>query len=105
MTLAEDLLSVWHQVMADGRGEVELRGLKCSVTKTRGRGLRTVSFASGDQVIDGVEQNPEKDSRWGKLAREGSRIMQFSCRRRFFANVCDGHLLRYPAWKSLGLPE
>jgi hypothetical protein len=31
--------------------------------------------------------------------------MQFSVNRRYVANVCEGKLLRYPAWRSLNLPE
>ena len=105
MTLAEDLILVWQHTMVEDRPEVELRGAKHRVSRTRASGLRVVAFPRDDQLIEGIEQNPEKDSRWGKLAREGSRIMQFSCRGRYFANVCDGRVMHYPAWKSLALPE
>jgi hypothetical protein len=53
----------------------------------------------------GIEQNPATKSRWAALAREGSRIMQFRCQGRYVANVCEGKLLRYPAWTALALPE
>jgi len=53
----------------------------------------------------GIEQNPKTASRWAELARQGNRIMQFRCSGRYVANVCEGKLLRYPAWKALELPE
>jgi len=105
MTLAETLVAVWQQVLAEGRSVVELEGEAYPVGHTRAKGLRTVEFTFGGHRIDGFEQNPQTSSRWAQLAREGQRIMQFSMGRRYFANVCEGKLLRYPAWKSLGLPE
>jgi hypothetical protein len=29
------------------------------------------------RVLEAIEQNPEKASRWGKLAREGHQVVQF----------------------------
>ncbi|MGH7866735.1 MAG: hypothetical protein ACREP9_03645, partial [Candidatus Dormibacteraceae bacterium] len=55
--------------------------------------------------IDGIEQNPRTSSRWAKLATQGKRIMQFSHRGKYVGNVCEGELLRYPAWEVLNLPE
>ncbi len=105
MTLAETLISVWQQVLVEEKPAVELEGTTFPVDRTRTRKLRTVRFACGTRRLDGIEQNPETDSRWAALAREGKRIMQFSCGRRYFANVSEGHLTRYPAWFALGLPE
>ena len=105
MTLAEQLVSVCQQVMRDGRDDVELAGHRYRVGRTRAQGLRYVEFVYGDATVEGIEQNPARASRWAKLAQEGQRIMQFSCRRRYFANVCEGRVLRYPAWASLALPD
>jgi hypothetical protein len=105
MTLGEALISVWKQVMAEGGDRVELQGESFPVGHTRAKKLRTVRFRAGDYEFDGIEQNPQTGSRWAQLAREGKRIMQFSHQRRYVANVCEGKLLRYPAWKSMGLPE
>ncbi len=105
MTLADVLLSVWKQAMADESPEVEVEGRRYPVDRTRGKHLRVVALLVYDQAIEGIEQNPETSSRWAKLAKEGQRIMQFSCRGRYFANVGEGRLTRYPAWKALGLPE
>lgn len=105
MDLSEALVEVWRQVLAEQLPEVRLGAQNVGVTRSRNQRLRVVSFTFGEHKIDGVEQNPEKPSRWGQLAREGKRILQFSSRSRYFANVCEGALTRYPAWKALGLPE
>ena len=105
MTLAEALVSVWQQVLAEGKQAVELLGETYRVGRTRSRKLRTVDFTFGGSQITGIEQNPETGSRWAVLARQGKRIMQYSCGGRYFANVCDGRLIRYPAWKDLDLPN
>jgi len=105
MTLGDLMVRLSQQVLVDGLDEVEVEGRGCRVGRTRGQGLRIVSFVYQGFAIDGIEQNPEKTSRWAQLAREGHRIMQFRFDRRFVGNVCDGRLLRYPAWKGKGLPE
>ncbi len=105
MTLGETLISVWQQALAEGKRAVELEGKSYRVGATRAKKLRTVEFTFGSYHIDGIEQNPQTASRWAALAREGKRVMQFSLNRRYIANVCEGKLLRYPAWKSLKLPE
>jgi len=105
MTLGEALISVWKQALDEGKKTVELEGKRYAVTATRAKKLRTVEFDFDECHLTGIEQNPQTASRWAALAREGQRIMQFSSERRYFANVCEGKLTRYPAWKSLGLPE
>jgi len=105
MSLADSLVEVWRQALVEDRPEVELSGQRCRVTQTRAQHLRVVMFQFEDRVIEGIEQNPQKESRWAKLAQEGKRIMQFRIQRRYIGNVCEGRLLRYPAWKGLGLPD
>ncbi len=105
MTLSGLLISAWQQTLVDGLDRVYLDGTAYEVARTRAKGLRFLTFAHGDQAIEGIEQNPETKSNWAHLAREGKRIMQFRVRGRYIANVCEGTLLRYPAWKSMGLPE
>ncbi len=105
MTLGEALISVWRQVLEEGREAAELEGECFPVTATRAKRLRTVTFQFGGHRLDGIEQNPQTGSRWAELARQGERIMQFSVNRRYVGNVCEGKLLRYPAWRSLHLPE
>ena len=105
MTLGEALISVWRQALEEGREAVELASERFPVTVTRAKKLRSVEFRFGEHRLDGIEQNPLTGSRWDELARQCQRIMQFSVNRSYVANVCEGKLLRYPAWRSLNLPE
>lgn len=105
MRLAELLVEVWRTVLVEGAPEVTVTGVVRRVGRTRNQGLKTVAFTVGEAVVEGIEQNPHTSSRWAKLAQEGQRIMQFSCRGRYFANVCEGKLTRYPSWQGLGLPD
>jgi ABC-type amino acid transport substrate-binding protein len=105
MTLRETLISTWQQALSEGRDDIELEGETYPVTVSRAKGLRMVVFNVGPYRMVGIEQNPRTESRWAELARGGKRIMQFRCRGRYVANVCEGKLVRYPAWKALELPE
>ena len=105
MTLSDAMISVWQQVLGERRDEIELEGRTHRVALLRSKGLRMVEFEFGPHAIVGIEQNPKTESRWAQLARQGSRIMQFRCNGLYVANVCEGKLLRYPAWKALELPE
>jgi len=71
----EILKSVAEQMM--GAGEVVVEGRKSKVTRTGARRLRTVRFVMGGKEYQAIEQNPEKPSRWGELARKGHRVVQF----------------------------
>jgi len=105
MNTEEALISVWKQVLMDGNDKVELGREVFPVTFLRAKRLKMVEFKVGDFAIAGIEQNPKTSSRWAELARQGKRIMQFRCQGRYIANVCEGKLLSYPAWRALGLPE
>jgi hypothetical protein len=105
MTLGEALISAWQQALGEGRDDIELESETYPVTVSRAKGLRMVKFDLGPHHVVGIQQNPKTESRWAELARQGNRIMQFRCKGRYVANVCEGKLLRYPAWKALELPE
>jgi len=105
MTLGDTLISTWRQALREGRDNAELEGETYPVTVSRPKGLRVVVFKVGPHQMVGIEQNPRTESRWAELARAGNRIMQFRCKGRYVANVCEGKLVRYPAWKALELPE
>ncbi len=105
MTLGDTLISIWQQVLDEGKPTVDLEGKTYSVGRTRAKRLRMVRFDYSDYRLDGIEQNPATTSQWAALTREGKRIMQFSCQNRYVANVCEGNLRRYPAWNALRLPE
>ena len=105
MTLGETLISVWQQSLAEGKERVDLGERHYPVRLFRAKKLRSVNFSLGESSIIGIEQNPATNSRWAALAREGKKIMQFRCKGRYVANVCEGKVLRYPAWKALALSE
>lgn len=103
MTLAETLISVWKQVLLEGKKEVRLGPQSYPVKQTRSRKLAAVDFEYAGVPLTGLEQNPQKSSRWAQLARKGKKIMQFSCQGRYVGNVCEGRLTRYAAWHDLRL--
>ncbi len=104
-TLGELLIDVWGQVLSEGKSSVALPSGTYPVTRTRSQGLRIVYFLHGEHRIEGIEQNPLKTSTWAKRASQGERIIQFKVNGRYIANVAEGKLTRYPAWKAQGLPE
>ena len=67
--------------------------------------LRTLHFNYFDYGVDGIEQKPHAASSRASLAREGKRVMQFSYKHRYFADVCKGKLTHRPSWYDLRLPE
>jgi hypothetical protein len=71
----EILIAVAEQLM-NGK-EVVIEDRASRVTRTGAQRLRTVRFVMDGKEYQGIEQNPEKPSRWGKLAREGRRVVQF----------------------------
>ena len=105
MNADDALISVWRQVLVDGKDRVKLEGQEFPVTLLRAKMLKMVEFSFGDFCIAGIEQNPKTTSRWAELARAGQCIMQFRFQGRYIANVCEGKILRYPAWRALDLPE
>jgi hypothetical protein len=105
MTLGDTLVEVWRQVLVGERPRVELEGREFQVVMTRSKKLRVVDFDYESWRLTGIEQNPDTNSNWAKQARQGKRVMQFTYERRYVANVCEGKLLRYPAWHSLSLPD
>ncbi len=105
MTLERALLDAWRAALVDEAPLVVLDGVSIPIRRTRAKGLRCVALSVDGRIVDGIEQNPETKSRWAELARGGKRIMQFKIGPRYIGNVCEGVLMRYPAWKSLGLPD
>jgi hypothetical protein len=51
----------------------------------------------GGKEYQAIEQNPEKPSRWGKLAREGHRVVQFRDleTQKYVAAAVDGNVKEY----------
>jgi hypothetical protein len=69
------LISVAEQLMS--AAEVVVEGRARRVVRTGAGRFRTVRFVLGGREYQAIEQNAEKPSTWGKLAREGHRVVQF----------------------------
>ena len=80
-----------------GGGEVVVEGRNSRVSRTGSRRFRTVRFLMGGKEYQAIEQNPEKPSQWGKLAREGHRVVQFRDleTQKYVAVVVDGKVMGY----------
>jgi hypothetical protein len=84
--------------------EVEFEGKRLPVRRTSRQGLRTVTFTMGGRELAAIEQNPEKPSRWGGLARSGHQVVQFKDvgSNRFVAVAVDGEAKEYGGGRSTG---
>jgi len=89
------LKAVAEQVMSGA--EIVVEGRASRVMRTGSRRFRTVRFAVGGREYQAIEQNPEKPSRWGKLAREGHRVVQFRdlASGKYVAVVVDAEVTEY----------
>jgi len=75
-----------YRSLFNNKNSVEIDGEIYHLSTTSKSGLRF--FHIGDYKF--IEQNPQKASRWGKLAREGSQILWVMKGFKFIANVQDG---------------
>ena len=89
------LKSVAEQLMS--RNQVEVEGKTYRVSRTGSRRLRTVRFLMGGNEYQAIEQNAEKPSQWGKLAREGHRVVQMRdlLSQKYVAVVVDDTVREY----------
>lgn len=91
----ETLKSVATQLMSGKEVVIEVRVSR--ITRTGAMRLRTVRFVMDGREYQAIEQNPEKPSRWGKLAREGHRVVQFRdiASAKYVAAVVDERVMEY----------
>jgi hypothetical protein len=77
--------------------EVVLEDQTIRVRRVGSGRLRMVEFRLNGRVFEAIEQNPEKPSRWGKLAREKHQVVQFRDveARRYVAVSVDGEVREY----------
>jgi len=96
MTEVEKILaSVAAQLM---NGEVVILEDQRIPVRRVGRGrLRMVQFKMNGRVLEAIEQNREKPSRWGKLAREKHQVVQFRDveAHKYVAVAVDGEVMEY----------
>jgi hypothetical protein len=93
----EVLSSVAKQMKAGNR--VEIDGKTNAVKRTSSQRLKTVRFTMDEREYQAIEQNPEKPSRWGQLARKGHHVLQFRdvASGKYIAVAVDGEIKEYGA--------
>jgi hypothetical protein len=57
--------------------EVLVEDQRIPVRRVGSGRLRMVAFRMNRRMWEAIEQNPDKPSRWGKLAREKHQVVQF----------------------------
>lgn len=79
------------------RKEITVCDKNIPVGQTSYQRLRTVTFKMNGRDYQAIEQNAEKPSEWGKLAREGHRVVQFrdGMTGRYVAVAVDGKVKEY----------
>jgi len=89
------LRSVASQLMT--RPEVNIQGRRLPVRRTSLHYFKTVTFTMNGREYMAIEQNASKPSYWGKLARQGHRVVQFKDLKtnRFVAVAVDGDVKEY----------
>lgn len=89
------LANVAEQMMSGTA--VLLEGQRLRVSRTGSHRLRTVRFLMGGNQYQAIEQNPEKPSRWGKLAQAGKRVVQIRdlSSEKYVGVVVDGKVIEY----------
>ncbi len=97
---AEIFAAVAKQLMSGD--QVVVSAQKSAAQKIRvkriGRGrLRLVEFWANGRALEAIEQNPEKPSRWGQLARDKHQVVQFIevGTHRYVAVSVDGKVKEY----------
>jgi len=83
--MSQPIVRVWEQTS--------------QVRRTGSMRLRTVRFEMGGLEYQAIEQNREKPSRWGQLARQGHRVVQFRSVQsgRYVAVAVDDQIKEYGA--------
>lgn len=91
----ELMKSVAEQMMGDGK--IVIEGRSIPITRTSYQRLKTARFDMNGKQYQAIEQNADKPSRWGKLAREGHRVVQFRdvATGKYVAVAVDGEVKEY----------
>jgi len=92
--------AIFHSVaaqMMSGADAIDLNDEHIPVRRTSAQRLRTVAFTIDGHSYTAIEQNPDKPSRWGQLARQGHQVVQFKDNHsnRFIAVSVDGKVKEY----------
>lgn len=86
--VAEQLMAGSTVPSSEGKLKVERVGKKR---------FRMVRFEMNGREYQAIEQNPEKPSAWGKLARQGHKVVQFRdvASNKYVAVTVDGKVKKY----------
>lgn len=89
------LQDVAEQMMSGAVVSIGKKSIKAE--RTGSQKLRAVRFEMDGREYQMIEQNPEKPSRWGKLARDGHRVVQVRDVElgKYVAAVVDGKVREY----------
>ena len=100
MVMAELLKSIATQLRTST--SVSVAGKSIPVRRTSSQRLKMIAFCVEGREYRAIEQNPQKASRWGQLARSGHQVVQFKDveRNKFVAVVVDGEVTYYGASKK-----
>ena len=87
--------SVAEQLLTGSQIEVE--GRVARVTRTGSLRLRSARFLAHGREYQAIEQNRDKPSHWGKLARAGHKVVQFRelSSQKYVAVSVDGQIREY----------
>ena len=90
------LSSVAAQLM--NSSEVVVDSQRISISRVGSDRLRSIRFfVNNERAIIAIEQNRNKPSRWGKLAKKGHQVVQFQdvVTKKYLAVVVDGEVTEY----------
>ena len=95
MSNLEALKSIAEQLLSQATVWVE--GMSVPVQRTSSHRLRTVRFKLDGREYQAIEQNREKPSHWGQLARKGHKVVQFRdiATNKYIAVAIDGDVKVY----------
>jgi hypothetical protein len=81
---------------------VALEDQKLRVKRVGSGRLRMVQFKLNGRMFEAIEQNCEKPSRWGQLAREKHQVVQFRdlATHKYVAVAVDGKITQYGRGES-----
>jgi hypothetical protein len=96
------LQSVAMQLMKGEEVALEGGGQKLRVKRVGSGRLRMVQFKLNGRILEAIEQNREKPSRWGQLAREKHQVVQFRdlATHKYVAVAVDGEITQYGRGES-----
>lgn len=77
--------------------EVVIGDQRVKVSKVGSGRLRRAQLLLNGRLITAIEQNRDKPSRWGQLARKGHQVVQFQdvLTKKYLAVAVDGEVMEY----------